>query len=158
MAKDFRLNLPAAQNQLQPEPLVQLGERIVSQVKLSEAEISQFAQMCGDSNPLHHDPEYARRTRFGCIIVCGPHITSLMMALTAEYFCQHMAMVGLGFSFQFLKAIKAEELVNLEWEVVATQNKASLGGEVVELKGKVTNEQGLVVLTGTGKILVTVQL
>ena len=137
--------------------LASIGEKMVSQVRLSKAEISQFARLCGDPNLLHHDEDYARQTRFGDLIVCGPHISSLMMALTAKRFSQNTAMVGLEFSFQFLKAIKAEELVSLEMEVIGSQYKASLGGEIVELKGRVTNEQGIEMLTCIGKIFVTQQ-
>ena len=137
---------------------VQIGEKIISQMQLNAAEISQFAQSCGDPNPLHHDATYARQTRFGGIIVCGPHITSLKMALTAQHFSQTTAMVGLEFSFRFLKAIAAEELIDLECEVRAIETKPSLGGEIVELQGKVTNQQGVKALTGSGKVLVTSQL
>jgi len=138
--------------------LVQIGEKFSKQIELTETEISHFARMCGDPNPLHHNSAYAKKTRFGKIIVCGPHITSLMMAMTAEHFSYNTAMVGLEFSFQFLKAIGTGELVNLEWEVISIQNKPSLNGEIVELKGKITNENGATVLTGRGKILVTAQL
>lgn len=139
------------------DSLVQIGEKFSKQLELNEIEISHFARMCGDPNPLHHDLEYAKTTRFGQIIVSGPHITSLMMAMTAEHF-SYTPMVGLEFSFQFLKAIAARELVNLEWEIVSSQNKPSLNGEIVELKGKITNQNEQILLTGRGKILLTAHL
>jgi 3-hydroxybutyryl-CoA dehydratase len=137
--------------------MVQIGEKFSKQLELNETEISHFARMCGDPNPLHHDLEYAKNTRFGKIIVSGPHISSLMMATIAEHF-SYTAVVGLEFSFQFLKAIAARELVNLEWEVISSQNKPSLNGEIVELKGKITNENQEILLSGRGKILVADRL
>ena len=135
--------------------LVQVGERITGQVCLSRKEIATFARLCGDLNPLHHDEDYARQTRFGGIIACGPQITSLMMGLTATYFSQGKAMLGLEFTFRFRKAVKAGETIALAWEVVAAEPKASLQGVLVTLEGKASNPQGQIVLTGVGKVLVT---
>lgn len=118
---------------------------------MTPAGIAEFARLCGDQNPLHHDEVYARGTRFGGIIACGPHLSSLMMGLTATYFTQNGAMLGLEFSFRFLKAVKAGGTLEMEWEVVAVEPKASLGGEIVTLEGRATNEEGVVVLPGTGK-------
>ena len=141
---------PAAQGRL-----VQVGERITGQVSLSREEIATFARLSGDLNPLHHDEDYARHTRFGGIIACGPQVTSLMMGLTATYFSQGKAMLGLEFTFRFRKAVKAGETIDMAWEVTAAEPKASLHGELVTLEGKATNPQGEIVLTGTGKVLVT---
>ena len=137
---------------------IQVGERFASQVTLTRAQIATFATLCGDTNPLHHDEAYAQRTRFGGVIACGPQITSLMMGLTATYFSQTTAMLGLEFAFRFRKAVKAEEAIRMEWEVVATEYKRSLGGHLVTLQGKATNPQGEVVLSGSGKVLVTTTL
>ena len=138
--------------------LVQVGERITGQACLSREEIATFARLCGDLNPLHHDEDYARHTRFGGIIACGPQVTSLMMGLTATYFSQGKAMLGLEFTFRFRKAVKAGEAIALAWEVVAAEPKASLRGVLVTLEGRATNSQGEAVLTGTGKVLVTDKL
>ncbi len=158
MSHELKSNTQNTQDTGNSYVYVPIGEKIVSQARLNEIEISQFAYSCGDTNPLHHDQEYARQTRFGSIIVCGPHIASLLMAMLARHYSQDTAMVGLESSFQFLKAIKAGELIDLEWEVIATEYKDSLNGEIVDLKGKVTNEQKVEVVTSSGRILVTAQL
>jgi acyl dehydratase len=132
---------------------IQIGEHIRAQIALTREEIARFATLCGDLNPLHHDESYARQTRFGGIIACGPHITSLMMGLTATHFSRDSAMLGLEFTFRFRKAVMADEQITLEWEIVAAEYKASLQGILVTLHGKATNQEGREVLTGTGKIL-----
>jgi acyl dehydratase len=40
-------------------------ERFSSEVTLSPAIVTEFANAAGDSNPIHHDPEFAATTRFG---------------------------------------------------------------------------------------------
>lgn len=135
-----------------------VGEKIISQVKLSLEEIATFARLSGDLNPLHHDEVYAQPTRFGGVIVSGPQLIALMMGLTATYFSRETAMLGLEFTFHFQKAVKADEMITMEWEIVIVEPKASLQGVIVSLDGKVTNYQGDNMLTGKGKVLVTAKL
>jgi acyl dehydratase len=49
--------------------------------------------------------------------------------------------------------VKAEEIITMDWDIVSVEPKASLQGEIVALEGTITNQQGQVVLTGSGKIL-----
>lgn len=145
-----------------PEPqaarYAQVGERFGGQISLTAAEIATFATLCGDLNPLHHDESYARQTRFGGIIACGPQVISLMMGLTATHFSRASAMLGLEFTFRFRKAVIADETIDIAWEVITAEPKASLGGDLVTLEGKATNQQGQIVVQGTGKVLVTEKL
>lgn len=129
-----------------------------SQMILSREEIATFARLSGDLNPLHHDEAHAQRTRFGGVIVSGPHLISLMMGLTATHFSRETAMLGLEFTFHFRKAVRADEMITLEWEVVHVEPKASLQGVIASLDGKAINEQGQIALRGKGKVLVTAKL
>ncbi len=95
-------------------------ERIAGQARLTAAEIAVFASLCGDCNPFHHDMTYARTTRFGGIIASGAQLNALMPGLLATHLSQSHAALGLEFSFRFLKAIKAEERIEMEWEILAT--------------------------------------
>ena len=135
-----------------------VGEHIVEQMSLTRMEIANFATLCGDLNPLHHDENYAQQTRFGGVIACGPHSTSLMMGLIATYFSQGRAMLGLEFNFRFLKAVKAGDSITIDWEIISVEPKASLQGEIVTVEGTVTNQQGQIALTGRGKVLVVDKL
>lgn len=137
---------------------IRVGEHIVEQRVLTVEEIDRFATLCGDLNPLHHDEAYASQTRFGGIIACGPQLTALMMGMTATYFSREGAMLGLEFTFRFRKAVKAGEEITMDWEILLAEYKASLGGEIVVLEGRATNQQGAIVLEGQGKILAVDQL
>jgi acyl dehydratase len=46
-------------------------------------DIELFAQMSGDRNPIHFDPELAARSRFGGMIVQGGITSALLNALVA---------------------------------------------------------------------------
>ncbi len=137
---------------------VLVGDRISNRVTLSEAGIAEFARLCGDANPLHTDPAYAARTRFGGIIASGPQYASLFMGLVASHFSRGGAMLGLEFSFQFRKAVRAGDTLEMTWEVVAVEPKDRLNGDLVSLRGVITNQAGAEVLGATGKVLVTATL
>lgn len=140
-----------------PNIHIHIGERITGSVAFSPEEIATFARLSGDRNPLHYDEQYAAQTRFGSIIVSGPQLTSLMMGLTATYFSQETAMLGLEFTFHFRKAVKAGEIVHMAWEIVSAEPKASLQGVLVDLNGSaIVSDQ--IVLTGKGKVLVLEKL
>jgi acyl dehydratase len=135
--------------------LVNIGDRITAEKRLDKATISEFARLCGDNNPLHHDEAYARASRFGGIIACGPHLSSLLMGMVATHFSRDIASVGLEFGFRFRKAVPADEHLNLSWEVIAIEQKPSLGGELVSLEGKIADGADVDFVTATGVILVT---
>lgn len=132
---------------------IEVGETFSREVFFDAAGIAAFATACGDTNPLHHDPAYAAGTRFGGIIACGPHVTSLLMALTAAHFAPRGPGVGLGFTFRLRSAVRAGETVAMRWRVASVTPKASLGGRVVRLDGEVVRPDGTVAVTATGETL-----
>ncbi|WP_299428975.1 MaoC family dehydratase [uncultured Meiothermus sp.] len=138
--------------------LVRVGERFGGEFCLSQQEILEFARAVGDLNPVHHDAEAARKTRFGRIIASGPQPASIFMALTATYFSRTTAMLGLEFNLKFQKPVFADEPYRMEWVVQGVEFKEKLRGELVSLAGTVISPAGEVVLSGTGTILVTDKL
>jgi len=145
-------------------PRVERGERISRRLRLTEREVSRFAHLAGDENPIHHDAAHARRTRFGGVVVSGPQLSSLLMGLTATHFSRptaigrERAMLGLDFRFRFRRAVQAGEGIELSWEVVAVRAKDSLGGELALLVGRVRNEAGEDKVKAVGKVLVLERL
>ena len=131
------------------------GERFSKTVSLSQEQIAEFALLCGDMNPLHHDPEIAERSRFKGIIASGPHTTALFAGMVATHFSQKGQMLGLEFSFCYHAAVTVNMALLMSWEVVKIEHKASLDGDIVWLEGTVSGPDGEAVISGEGKILVT---
>jgi len=120
--------------------------------------VSEYASAVGDSNPVHHDGNFAAGTRFGRVIASGTHTTALLLALTASHYSQRAAMVGLEFWVGFRSAIFADETIVLEWLVIKVTPNERLIGEVVDLRGRIRNEKGETALGAKGRILVTDRL
>lgn len=129
------------------EGLVRLGERFGGQVRLSEEEIRRFATLVGDFNPLHHDAERARASRFGRLIASGMHVASLMMGRYASYFTRAddgilRDSLGMDFRLRFTDAVFADEDIDFEWTVMQRQWKPKLRGWVVSCEGVARCERG----------------
>jgi acyl dehydratase len=134
--------------------LVKVGERITDEARFNKEEIAEFAKLAGDFNPLHHDEEFAKATRFKGIIACGPQVASRFLGMTATQFSKRGASLGLEFTLRFAGPVRPEERLELVWDVVEVTHKPKLNGEIVKLDGRVTNPNGEVVLSGTGTVLV----
>lgn len=133
-------------------------ERFSSEVTLSPATVAAFAHAAGDSNPIHHDPDFAAATRFGRPTASGPHTTALLLALTASHFSKRGAMLGLEFWVRFRRPIYADETIRLEWMVVKVTPNEKLKGDIVELRGRIKGQDGKTSLGAKGRVLVTDRL
>src|SRR6185503_7073488 len=116
------------------------GERFSSEVALTPLAVSAYASGVGDSNPLHHDPAFAQSTRFGRMIASGTHTTALLLGLTASHFSKRGAMLGLEFWVRFRRAVFADERITLEWLVIRVTANRKLGGDVIELRGRIKGQ------------------
>jgi acyl dehydratase len=67
-------------------------------------------------------------------------------------------MVGLEFWVRFRRPIYADEIIRLEWLVVKVTPNPKLGGDVVELRGRIQNQSGETALGAKGRVLVTDRL
>ncbi|HMK70104.1 MAG TPA: MaoC family dehydratase [Xanthobacteraceae bacterium] len=130
-------------------------ERFSARVKLDPNTVSAFAHAVGDTNPVHHDPDLAAKSRFGRLIASGPQTTAHLLALTASHFSQRGAMLGLEFWVRFRRAIYADEAITLEWLVVSVKHNSRLNGDVVDLRGRIRNENGETAVGAKGRVLVT---
>ena len=133
-------------------------ERFSTEVALSPAMVTAFANAAGDDNPIHYDAAFAARTRYGRPTASGPHTTALLLALTASHYSKKCSMVGLEFWVRFRRAIYADETIRLEWLVIKVTPNKKLKGDIVELRGRIKRQDGQTALGAKGRILVTEQL
>ena len=133
-------------------------ERFSAQLLLEPDATRAFASAVGDTNPLHHDAEFAAATRFGRLLASGPQTTAHLLALTASHFSTRGAMVGLEFWVRFRRPIYADETIRLEWLVVSVKDSPRLDGEIIDLRGRIRKENGETAVGAKGRVLVTSNL
>lgn len=132
-----------------------VGECFERSVTLDPAGVSAFARSVGDSNPLHHDAAHAAASPFGTTIACGPQLSSLLMAVTADVFAARGLALGLDFRMQFRRAAPSSAALLLHWTVTEVRWQPSLGGEVVRLSGRITDAaNGTQYVSAEGLVLV----
>ena len=138
--------------------LVRVGERIEHVAHYTRAEISRFAMLTLDSNPVHHDREAAVRAGLPDVIASGQHTSALMSGLAATHFSRAddgiaRAMLCLHFNFAYREPIVADSDVTMRWVVSSTEWNASLNGVIAQLEGKATIANALAVIA-RGTVLV----
>ena len=62
---------------------VAVGQRAQRILRLTTDHVKTFAALTGDSNPLHFDETFARRTKFQKLVVQGGLTTGRLHALVA---------------------------------------------------------------------------
>jgi acyl dehydratase len=139
-------------------PLIRTGEEFRAHVRYTRGQIVQFAQLTGDTNPLHHDRQAAERASFGEIIASGQQTASQMMGLVASYFSRSddgvsREMLCLNFNFAFKLPVFAEQDIHIVWRVSEIERSTKRGGFIGRVDGA-ASVAGRVCVIGRGTVLV----
>lgn len=121
---------------------------------LTVADIEAFAEVSGDRNPLHLDPEYAAGSVFGGRVAHG--VLGLAVAtglLNAAGLTRGTLVAFLGLTWDFLGPLYPDSEVRLELEVGSRRLTSEGDRGVVELRAKLL-AAGEVVQGGDLKLLV----
>lgn len=122
--------------------------------RFDDEQVRTFARIAGDENPLHHDAEFARSTRFGGLIASGAHTTSLLMGLVGSHFAKRGQVLGMSFSVDLLYPVSATETVTLAWVVISASAAARRkNGSVLELEGSMKDANGRVSVLAHGRVM-----
>jgi len=66
--------------------MISAGQTITYKHTLTQDEFNRFAALSGDDNPIHVDPEFSARTRFGKTVAHGMFLYSLVCSALAKHF------------------------------------------------------------------------
>lgn len=119
------------------------GQQASRSMTLTADHVQTYATLSGDHNPLHFDPSFASRTRFGKLVVQGGLTTGLLHALVA------MDMPGPGTVFlsqnwKFTAPVYIGDTITALAEVLHVHETKP----VTQLKVTVTRQDGTTVLDG----------
>ena len=120
-----------------------MGQSATRSLTLTAESVETFARLTGDRNPLHFDEEFARRTRFGRLVVQGGLTTGLLHALVA------MDLPGPGTVFlsqnwKFTAPVFIGDTITARVEVISVHASKP----VTQLGVRVTRQDGETVLEG----------
>lgn len=124
------------------------GFKTAMTVKVTDKMVRQFAEMCGDFNPIHLDEDYAKKTRFGQRIAHG----MIMGALFSRALNETMGEGGiyLAQTMKFTSPVYIDDDITIE--LCVTNMRPERGLATVETLAKKNN--GDVCVKGEATIMV----
>lgn len=134
-----------------------IGQRFGMAVTIAPEHLVQAARLTGDTNPLHVDREFARRSRYGDCILHGV-ATSAILSAPFGNLVAGTAIAYLEHTSRFTAPVRAGDTLDIVWHVVALSAKPQHGGGIVTAECEARNQRGEVVATASGKMLVSDQL
>jgi len=122
---------------------IQVGQTATRSLTLTQKHVDMYAEMTGDHNPLHFDENFAKRTKFGGLIVQGGLTTGILNALVA------MDMPGpgtvfLSHDFKFTGPVYIGDTITAVAEVLKVHPEKP----VTHLQIEITRQTGESVLEG----------
>lgn len=104
---------------------------------ISRRDVSAFARLTGDFNPLHLDDRFSRKTQFKGTIVHGMLASSLFSALIGMY-CPGMHSLILSQEIYYMKPIRPGESVRIEGRVAGRADSI----KVITVKASILRGRG----------------
>jgi acyl dehydratase len=117
---------------------------------ITNAELTAFAGISGDFNPLHIDEEYAKNTQFGGRIFHGPGVFAIATGLESTLGIKvETAIAFLGMTWNMVGPVLINDTIHVEetvTEVRPSKSKPDRG--IVTFDVKVINQHGNTVQEG----------
>ncbi|MEZ4700463.1 MAG: MaoC family dehydratase [Rhodothermales bacterium] len=95
---------------------LQVGDAFSFTRTISQADVQAFADVSGDDNPLHIDPEFAATTQFGKPIVHGVFLLGVVSKVLGRDFPGHGS-VAVALSAKFLRPVVVDSEITVEVKI-----------------------------------------
>ena len=118
-----------------------VGQRARRTQTVTAKHVELYAEITGDRNPLHFEPDFAKRTRFGRLVAQGGITAGMLNALVAMNL-PGPGTVFMNQSLRYLAPTYLGDTLTAEIEVLSLK----LDKPVCQLRATITNQDGTVVL------------
>ena len=129
---------------------LRVGSKATFQKAVTREDIARYAQVSGDTNPLHSDPAYAARTRFKQPIAHGMLSAGVISAALGTQLAPDSVVIYLAQNLQFRAPVKAGDTLT----AIATVTKVDPARSRLSLDTVVTNQDGTEVIRGDALVMV----
>lgn len=127
-----------------------VGHSFSASHTFEKAQTGAFALSAGDTNPLHHDENFALSGGYDTLVVSGTHTTALLMGLTASHFAGSHSVVGLSFFVELRRPVLVDATVSMVWHVTAVTANTACSQDLL-LRGAMCDAQGRECVTALGR-------
>lgn len=135
---------------------LEVGQRIETPRRtVIDADISTFAGLTADFNPLHMDEIFAAESDFKGRITHGPMIVGMAFGLASRADLMDGTVLGLlDIAWKFMKPVRPGDTISVVVTVMDKRLTKKTDRGVVTLQLDVQNQRGETVQVGTAKVLV----
>lgn len=130
-----------------------VGEVATRTKLVTQESIERFAQLTGDTNPVHVDTAYAEQTYFRGPIAHGMLVSSLISAVLGNQL-PGPGSIYLNQEMNFRVPVRPGDEITARVEVIAWDSEKGR----IELRTDVTNQEGVVVITGEARLVMAFYL
>ena len=121
---------------------------------VGEADVTLFAGLAGDFNPLHVDEEFAAATDFGGRIAHGPLVLAMAIGLMAQLnLIDGTALALLDLAWEFKAPVKIGDTIRARVTPAERRTTRKPGRGILILRFAVENQRGEVVQVGSITLL-----
>lgn len=125
---------------------------------ITEADITAFAGVSGDFNPLHTNAEYASQTQFGARVAHGALIFSIATGLAYQLgFLEGTAIAFTAFEMKLRNPVYIGDTIKVTAKVTGKREMRAAGGGLVIFDVRITNQKGETVQKGEWTMLIKSQ-
>ena len=128
---------------------VKVGDRASFAKTVTEGDVVAFAQVTGDTNPLHLDEAYAARTRFRKRIAHGMLSAGFISAALGTRLAPQATVVYLSQEMRFQRPVAIGDTITASCEVTAVDVEKRF----VTVKTDCHNQDGVEVVSGEALVL-----
>lgn len=128
---------------------VKVGDTAEFTKTVSDADITKFADVTGDNQPLHLDDAYAAKTRFKKRLAHGMLSAGFISAALGTKLAPNATVIYLSQSLQFRRPVFPGDTITARLEVTAIDPDKRF----VTCKTECANQDGQTVLSGEAQVL-----
>ena len=117
---------------------------------IGESDVSQFAGLVGDFNPLHVDEEFSRKSIFGGRVAHGPLVLSTAIGLMSQLnWIDGTALGLLGISWEFHAPVRFGDTISAKVTPLEARPSNTPGRGVLKIGFEVLNQNEEIVQVGS---------
>ena len=128
---------------------VAIGHKVSFEKTVTEEDVVAFARVTGDEQPLHLDPDFGKRTRFGRRIAHGMLSAGYISAALGTKLAPGWVVVYLSQQLRFRLPVAIGDTITANVEVTAVDEEK----RTVTLQTECVNQDGAVVVQGEARVL-----
>ena len=128
---------------------IEVGLTRQFQITITESMVDDFAKLTGDFSPIHIDEDYARTTTFQRRVVHGMLLASFLSRMDGMYLPgKHALYFSQSLDFRYPCFIG--DIITVS-SIVVDKSQST---KILKIESKITNQEGKILLSGIGRVIV----